>query len=197
MEEGNTGADAVGEEITRSSSRKVVVRTLESGKSRQEGVVEDIIRLERRIFPKHESLAENLDKELQKRNVGVLYSLEDDFCAENCSHSNETETQAPNPKTKAVAGYAMYTCTSLAASITKLAVRESCRRQGYGEALVKAVVEKARSKRVLCVNLHVDPLRAPALNLYRKLGFEIDALVHSYYAPNRDAYRMVLTFASV
>ncbi|CAM6109049.1 unnamed protein product [Calypogeia fissa] len=189
------------------TTMRMVVRTLDSGKSKQEGVVEDIFRLERRIFPKHESLADNLDKELQKRNVGVLYSLEDDYYhndndddnaddSENYRHPGEKLKKSVDHKARAVAGYVMYSYTSLAASITKLAVRESFRRQGYGEALVKAAIEKARAKRVLCVNLHVDPLRTPALTLYKKLGFEVDTLVHSYYAPGRDAYRMVLTLAS-
>ena len=66
-------------------------------------VIEDIVRLERRIFPKHESLARSLHDELKRRNSGLIYTT---------SGADGEE----------VIGYAMYTCnTSLCATITKLA----------------------------------------------------------------------------
>jgi hypothetical protein len=67
-------------------------------------VVDDIVRLEKRIFPKHESLARSFHDELKRRNTGLIYST--------AGAGDEEE----------VTGYAMYTCaTSLCASITKLA----------------------------------------------------------------------------
>jgi hypothetical protein len=66
-------------------------------------VIEDIVRLERRIFPKHESLARSFHDELKRRNSGLIYSM---------SGADSDE----------IIGYAMYTCTtSLCATITKLA----------------------------------------------------------------------------
>lgn len=63
-------------------------------------VVEDIVKLERQIFPKHESLARSFDAELRKKNSGLLYREVD----------------------REVAGYVMYSWpSSLYASITKLA----------------------------------------------------------------------------
>lgn len=63
-------------------------------------VVEDIVKLEKKTFPKHESLAQTFDGELRKRNAGLLYVEVD----------GET------------VGYAMYSWpSSLSASITKLA----------------------------------------------------------------------------
>ncbi|KAK3156838.1 hypothetical protein QOZ80_2AG0112630 [Eleusine coracana subsp. coracana] len=116
-------------------------------------VIEDIVRLERRIFPKHESLARSFHDELKRRNSGLIYST---------SGADADE----------VAGYAMYTFnTSLCATITKLAVKENCRRQGHGEALLAAAVERCRRRRVQRVSLHVDPERTAAVALYRKAGF--------------------------
>uniref|UniRef100_A0A0D9XL60 N-acetyltransferase domain-containing protein n=1 Tax=Leersia perrieri TaxID=77586 RepID=A0A0D9XL60_9ORYZ len=133
-------------------------------------VIDDIVRLEKRIFPKHESLSRTFHDELKRRNTGLIYSAAADDDDE-------------------VIGYAMYTCaTSLCASITKLAVRESRRRQGHGEALLMAAVESCRRRRVQRVILHVDPARSAAVELYRKVGFQIDATVFGYYAPHRDAY---------
>ena len=75
-------------------------------------------------------------------------------------------------------------------------MKEQYRRQGHGEALVEAAIEKCRSKRINWVSLHVDPLRTSAMQLYKKLGFQIDTLVKGYYSSDRDAYRMFIEFDS-
>uniref|UniRef100_A0ACD5TNF0 Uncharacterized protein n=1 Tax=Avena sativa TaxID=4498 RepID=A0ACD5TNF0_AVESA len=138
-------------------------------------VIEDIVRLEKRIFPKHESLARSFHDELKRRNTGLIYST----------------TGAGDEE--GVTGYAMYSCaTSLCASITKLAVKESCRRQGLGEALLQAAVERCRRKQVQRVSLHVDPTRTAAVALYQKAGFQVDATLEGYYSPQRNAYRMYM-----
>lgn len=136
-------------------------------------IVNDVVRIEKRLFPKHESLAKSFEEELRKKNAGLLY-LELDG---------------------EVAGYVMYGWpSSLCASITKLAVKESCQRQGHGGSLLRAAIQKCREKKVQRVTLHVDPLRAPAMNLYKKSGFQVDSLVRGYYSSDRDAYRMFLDF---
>ncbi|KAL6975824.1 hypothetical protein U1Q18_024620 [Sarracenia purpurea var. burkii] len=136
-------------------------------------VIEEIVRMEKKIFPKHESLARSFDNELKKRNSGLLYSEVDGD----------------------VVGYVMYSSpSSLSASITKLAVKEKYRKQGHGEALLKRAIQKCRSRSVHRVSLHVDPSRTPAMTLYKKLGFRIDNLIEGYYSPDRNAYRMYLDF---
>ncbi|OEL35310.1 hypothetical protein BAE44_0003675 [Dichanthelium oligosanthes] len=151
---------------------------LDPSHERAGGVIDNIVRLERRIFPKHESLARSIHDELKRRNSGLIYV---------------TSSAAAGGDGDEVVGYAMYTCpTSLCASITKLAVKESCRRQGHGEALLAAAVERCRRRKVQRVSLHVDPARTAAVALYRKAGFLVDATVVGYYAPQRDAYRMYM-----
>ncbi|XP_010522612.1 PREDICTED: uncharacterized protein LOC104801176 [Tarenaya hassleriana] len=146
---------------------------LDKGSANRADVVVEIVRLEKKTFPKHESLARTLEEELRKKNAGLLYV--------------EAEGE--------VVGYAMYSWpSSLSASITKLAVKEDHRRQGYGEALLRAAIEKCRSRKVERVSLHVDPTRTGAVNLYKKLGFQTDCVVKSYYSHDRDAYRMYLEF---
>ena len=69
-------------------------------------VVEEIVRLERKIFPKHESLAKSFHDELRKKNSGVMY------LKTNKGKEGEEE----------IVGYVMYSwISSLCASITKLA----------------------------------------------------------------------------
>ncbi|CAH8251044.1 unnamed protein product [Arabidopsis lyrata] len=152
---------------------KGIVVELIRGSTNLTKVVEDIVKLEKKTFPKHESLAQTFDAELRKRNAGLLYVEAD----------GET------------VGYVMYSWpSSLSASITKLAVKENWRRQGHGEALLRAAIEKCRSRKVQRVSLHVDPTRTSAVTLYKKLGFQVDCLVKSYYSTDRDAYRMYLDF---
>lgn len=63
-------------------------------------VVAEIVKIEKRLFPKHESLARSFDEELRKKNTGLLY----------LKVNGE------------VAGYVMFCWpSSLSASITKLA----------------------------------------------------------------------------
>lgn len=67
-------------------------------------VVDDIVKQEKKIFPKHESLARSFDEELRKKNSGLLYM---DVDGE-------------------VVGYVMYSWpSSLCASVTKLAGSKS------------------------------------------------------------------------
>ncbi|XP_027348471.1 uncharacterized protein LOC113860046 [Abrus precatorius] len=137
--------------------------------------VEEIVKLERKIFPKHESLASFFEDELRKKNSGLLYLHVDGE----------------------LAGYVMYSWpSSLYASITKLAVKEQWRMRGHGEALLKAAIEKCRTRKVSRIMLHVDPLRTPAVNLYKKHGFQVDTLIEGYYYSDRNAYRMYLDFDS-
>ncbi|XP_059274615.1 uncharacterized protein LOC132029332 isoform X2 [Lycium ferocissimum] len=136
-------------------------------------VVDDIVRIEKKIFPKHESLARSFDEQLKKKNCGLLY----------------VQVGAD------IAGYVMYSWpSSLCVCITKLAVKENYRGQGHGEKLLKAAVQKCRTRNIHRISLHVDPTRTPAMQLYKKLGFQVDTLVEGYYSSDRNAYRMYLDF---
>ena len=83
-----------------SSTSTGVIVELQRNSPNWSNIVESIVKLERKIFPKHESLAITFDKELRKKNSGLLYM--------------EVDGE--------VAGYIMYSWpSSLCASITKLA----------------------------------------------------------------------------
>jgi hypothetical protein len=79
-------------------------------------VIDDIVRMEKRIFPKHESLARTFHDELKRRNTALIYS------AAAATIPTTGDAAAASDEEEEVVGYAMYTCaTSLCASITKLA----------------------------------------------------------------------------
>lgn len=73
-------------------------------------------------------------------------------------------------------------------------VKENYRRQGHGEALLKAAIEKCKKRNIHRISLHVDPERTVAVSLYQKIGFQVDATIKGYYSSDRDAYRMYLDF---
>ncbi|KNA10674.1 hypothetical protein SOVF_142170 [Spinacia oleracea] len=152
-----------------------VITELNRNSANYSKVVEDVVRIEKKIFPKHESLSKSFDDELRKKNGGLVYAYVDGE----------------------VAGYAMYSWpSSLFALITKLAVKEKYRRQGYGEALLRAAILKCQCRKIQRISLHVDPSRTPAVDLYKKLGFKIDSLVAKYYSADRDAYSMYLELSN-
>ncbi|KAI3780697.1 hypothetical protein L2E82_10684 [Cichorium intybus] len=134
------------------------------------------VKVENKTFSEYQSPPRSFDDELKNKNNGLIYlEINGDL-----------------------AGYVIYSCSSShSAIITGLAVKENYRRQGHGDALLKAAIEKCKSKRMHRVLLYVDPLRTPATNLYKKLGFEIDTLLKSFYSSDQDAYRMYLDLNEV
>ena len=55
--------------------------------------------------------------------------------------------------------------------LARLIVAPALRRRGYGEALVQALVQRARAASFTPVSLNVDIANLPAIALYSKLGF--------------------------
>ncbi|KAK9089316.1 hypothetical protein Scep_028398 [Stephania cephalantha] len=156
-----------------------IVELTRNSRKHYEMVVGAMVRIEKKLFPKHESLAKSFEEELSKKNCGLLY------LKINGDDNDDDD----------VGGYVMYSWpSSLLASITKLAVKERYQRQGHGEALLRAAIQKCRTRNIQRVRLHVDPSRAAALSLYLKLGFQIDELIEHYYSSDRNAYRMYLDF---
>jgi ribosomal protein S18 acetylase RimI-like enzyme len=55
--------------------------------------------------------------------------------------------------------------------LARLIVDPRRRRNGYGEALVSALLDRASGESFVRVSLNVDEANAPAIALYEKLGF--------------------------
>ncbi|KAL1325172.1 hypothetical protein HN51_035265 [Arachis hypogaea] len=152
-----------------------IIAELNRNTEKRAKLIEEIVKLERKIFPKHESYAAFFDNELKRKNAGLLYLHADGE----------------------LVGYVMYSWpSSLYASITKLAVKEQWRKQGHGEALLKAAIQKCKTRKVSRIMFHVDPSRTPAVSLYKKHGFQVDRLIEGYYSLERHAYVMYLELDS-
>jgi ribosomal-protein-alanine N-acetyltransferase len=78
--------------------------------------------------------------------------------------------------------------------VLSLATRPDRRRAGVGRLLMQEVVALARDKRAARMLLEVRRSNAPALALYRSIGFFASGVRARYYADDEDAIEMTLTF---
>lgn len=72
------------------------------------------------------------------------------------------------------------------AHITNVAVAPSHRGQGIGEALLKAMIDKAKENGAGAMTLEVRPSNMAARNLYAKMGFVLKGIRRHYYTDNKE-----------
>ena len=77
--------------------------------------------------------------------------------------------------------------------LSNIAVTPERRRQGIAETLLKALLVRARARKLAFVTLEVRAGNTPAQTLYRKLGFTEVGVRRGYYEhPREDAVLMTL-----
>lgn len=74
--------------------------------------------------------------------------------------------------------------------IVSVAVLPEYRRKGIGEALVAKAMENMRLYKAKHCFLEVRVANTAAVDLYKKLGFEVSRTVRGYYADGEGAYVM-------
>ena len=94
-----------------------------------------------------------------------------------------------NPRT--IAGYAGLWRVLDEGQITNIALKQQYRRQGYGELLLRVLMEAAWEDGCSDIFLEVRVSNIGALHLYRKLGYQVLSVRKNYYSePEEDAYVM-------
>jgi len=87
-----------------------------------------------------------------------------------------------------VVGYVGSQTVLDASDMMNLAVSPEYRRQGIGQALVNALVEHLRQNKVIALLLEVRVSNAPAIALYKSMGFEqVGGRPKYYHNPREDA----------
>jgi len=74
--------------------------------------------------------------------------------------------------------------------IVSVAVLPQYRRKGIGQALITEAMEGMRLHNAKQCFLEVRTTNTPAIDLYKKLGFQVTRTIHGYYADGEDAYVM-------
>ncbi len=74
--------------------------------------------------------------------------------------------------------------------LVNIAVQKSCRRQGLGKALLKKLMESARSQKAHLMTLEVRQGNGPARRLYESLGFCQTSERINYYEGRETAVLM-------
>jgi ribosomal-protein-alanine N-acetyltransferase len=75
--------------------------------------------------------------------------------------------------------------------VVSIAVLPEHRRRGVAEAVVKKAMENMQAfYKAKQSYLEVRITNEAAINLYKKLGFEVTRTIHGYYADGEDAYVM-------
>lgn len=82
------------------------------------------------------------------------------------------------------------------AELTKVAVAERCRGNGYGGALADAFYLRAAERGAKRIFLEVRVSNQPAFKLYQSRGYEKTRLRKRYYADGEDALEMKKEFFS-
>ena len=95
----------------------------------------------------------------------------------------------------ALLGYAWYQLVLDEGYVGNVAVAESCRRQGVGTALVRAMLADAGERGAAFLTLEVRESNAAARRLYERCGFETVGVRRNYYErPREDAVLMTAFF---
>ncbi len=103
------------------------------------------------------------------------------------------ESEAPQQE---ILGYAGLLMVPYEADITNITVKESARRRGIGESLLKELFSLSGQHGVSVIHLEVRASAEAAKQLYQKLGFKKDGIRKNYYTgPAEDAVTMTLTLA--
>ncbi len=90
------------------------------------------------------------------------------------------------------AAYLDYWLTADMIDVINITTHPAYRQQGYARMLMERLIQDARSCGVTWITLEVRISNAPAISLYKSLGFQETGIRHKYYADGEDGMLMDL-----
>ena len=91
-----------------------------------------------------------------------------------------------------VVGFCDYWETFDSATICQIAVHPYLQRKQLGTAMMDEIFNDCYAKKIQTLTLEVRVGNVPAINFYKKYGFEIEVTKPHYYDNGEDAYYMIL-----
>ena len=79
--------------------------------------------------------------------------------------------------------------------VISIAVLPQYQRKGMGQALMEEAMTRMKTHKTKECYLEVRISNTPAINLYKKMGFETSRTMHGYYADGEDAVMMTRKLA--
>jgi ribosomal protein S18 acetylase RimI-like enzyme len=151
-----------------------------------------ILKLEKKIFPKHESMRDAIPKEIRKPNTLCFFAVTE-IELDGSTHCKSSIIKKPT-----VVGYIILSFNTVERSyyLSKLAVEPQHRGKGIGTSLLREVWSHlARQANKdhngdIRITLHVDGARKDAIHVYTKFNFAEVKAIRDYYCPGRDAILM-------
>ncbi len=94
-----------------------------------------------------------------------------------------------------VCAYGGMLCAVDEGQITNIATHPDYRRQGYGRAIVEALIKYAKNNNLASISLEVRESNAAAIKLYSNLGFKVEGKRRDFYTkPTEAALVMIYRF---
>lgn len=123
----------------------------------------------------------------------TLYSEYDNFWSYNILKNellNDKTTYIVAKENNQIVGFAgIMTCLD-EATLNNIVVKKSCRGRGIGGELLDTIIELCGDLNMKSLTLEVDSSNTPAINLYKKFGFQNLGIRKKYYNHTSDAIIM-------
>lgn len=123
----------------------------------------------------------------------TLYSEYDNFWSYNILKNellNDKTTYIVAKENDQIVGFAgIMTCLD-EATLNNIVVKKSCRGRGIGGELLDTIIELCADLNMKTLTLEVDSSNTPAINLYKKFGFQNLGIRKKYYNHTSDAIIM-------
>ena len=122
------------------------------------------------------------------REENILYELNEN----PVSHFWVIELALKEEDKYQVVGFCDYWETFDSATICQIAVHPYLQRKQLGSAMMDQIYNDCLAKKIITLTLEVRVGNKPAINFYKKHGFEIETTKPHYYDNGEDAYYMIL-----